>query len=89
VDEVQDRRAGALHLSDADVEKMTRQLGAILDYVQQLREVNTEGVEPAASAADQQRLPRRRAGPSLPRDEALANAPNRQGDFYSVPAALD
>ena len=32
-----------LHLDDADVEKMTRQLGAILGYVQQLGEVNTDG----------------------------------------------
>jgi aspartyl-tRNA(Asn)/glutamyl-tRNA(Gln) amidotransferase subunit C len=79
-----------LHLSDADVEQMTRQLGAILDYVQQLRAVDTEGVEPLAHPLPINNVFRDDEPiPSLPRDEALANAPNRQGDFYGVPAVLD
>jgi len=79
-----------LHLSDADLEKMTRQLGAILDYVQQLQQVDTEGVEPLAHPLPVNNVFRDdELAPSLPRDEALANAPNRHGDFYSVPAVLD
>jgi aspartyl-tRNA(Asn)/glutamyl-tRNA(Gln) amidotransferase subunit C len=79
-----------LELTTDEVATMTRQLGAILDYVQQLDQVNTDGVEPLAHPlpvhnvfrADDQ-------APSLPVDAALANAPNRSGDFYSVPAVLD
>src|SRR5262249_56042447 len=37
-----------LELSDAELADMTRQLSAILDYVQQLNQVNTAGVEPLA-----------------------------------------
>jgi len=79
-----------LELSDADVAHLTPQLAAILDYVDQLKQVNTDGVEPLAHPlqvhnvfrADQPR-------PSLPVDEALANAPDRRGDFFGVPAVLD
>lgn len=79
-----------LHLSDADIDKMTRQLGAILDYVQQLQQVDTEGVAPLAHPLPIQNVFRDdEPKPSLSVDEALANAPNRHGDFYSVPAVLD
>jgi aspartyl-tRNA(Asn)/glutamyl-tRNA(Gln) amidotransferase subunit C len=79
-----------LRLSDADLETFTRQLSSILDYVTQLQQVNTDGVEPLAHVADLQNVFRPdQQAPSLPVDQALANAPQRQGDFYRVPAVLD
>ena len=79
-----------LELSDAELEAMTRQLGRIVDYVAQLQQVDTEGVEPLAHALDVSNVFRPdEPAPSLPIDEALANAPKRSGDFYSVPAVLD
>jgi aspartyl-tRNA(Asn)/glutamyl-tRNA(Gln) amidotransferase subunit C len=79
-----------LRLSDADLETLTRQLSSIVDYVAQLQQVNTDGVEPLAHVADLQNVFRAdQQAPSLPVDEALANAPERQGDFYRVPAVLD
>ena len=79
-----------LELSDAEVETMTRQLAAIVDYVDQLKQVPTDGVEPLAHALDVANVFRGdEPAPSLPVDEALANAPQRKGDFYRVPAVLD
>jgi aspartyl-tRNA(Asn)/glutamyl-tRNA(Gln) amidotransferase subunit C len=79
-----------LELSDSELETMTRQLSAILDYVQQLKEVPTEGVEPLAHPLPIHDVFRDDApAPSLTVDAALANAPQRQGDFYSVPAVLE
>jgi aspartyl-tRNA(Asn)/glutamyl-tRNA(Gln) amidotransferase subunit C len=79
-----------LELSDAELETMTRQLSAILDYVQQLKEVPTDGVEPLAHPLPIHDVFRDDVpAPSLTVDAALANAPQRQGDFYSVPAVLD
>jgi aspartyl-tRNA(Asn)/glutamyl-tRNA(Gln) amidotransferase subunit C len=79
-----------LELSDSEREAMTRQLGRIVDYVAQLQQVDTEGVEPLAHALDVSNVFRLdESAPSLPVDEALANAPKRSGDFYSVPAVLD
>jgi aspartyl-tRNA(Asn)/glutamyl-tRNA(Gln) amidotransferase subunit C len=79
-----------LELTPAERDTMARQLSAILDYVDQLRRVPTDGVEPLAHPltfhnvfrADEPRS-------SLPVDEALANAPDRRGDFFGVPAVLD
>jgi aspartyl-tRNA(Asn)/glutamyl-tRNA(Gln) amidotransferase subunit C len=79
-----------LELTDAELETMTRQLSAILEYVNQLQQVNTEGVEPLAHPLPVHNVFREdEPAPSLPVDGALANAPKRQGDFYSVPAVLD
>jgi aspartyl-tRNA(Asn)/glutamyl-tRNA(Gln) amidotransferase subunit C len=79
-----------LELSDAELETMTRQLSAILDYVQQLKEVPTEGVEPLAHPLPIHDVFRDDVpAPSLTVDAALANAPQRQGDFFSVPAVLE
>jgi aspartyl-tRNA(Asn)/glutamyl-tRNA(Gln) amidotransferase subunit C len=79
-----------LELSDADVARMTPQLSAILDYVDQLKQVNTEGVEPLAHPLKVHNVFRDdEPAPSLPVDAALANAPARLGDFFAVPAVLD
>ena len=79
-----------LELSDAELATLTRQLAAIVEYVDQLRQVNTDGVEPLAHALAVQNVFRAdEPAPSLPVDEALANAPQRQGDFFRVPAVLD
>jgi aspartyl-tRNA(Asn)/glutamyl-tRNA(Gln) amidotransferase subunit C len=79
-----------LELSAADLETMTRQLSSIIDYVTQLQQVNTDGVEPLAHPLPIQNVFRDdEPRPSLPVDEALANAPDRQDKFYGVPAVLD
>jgi aspartyl-tRNA(Asn)/glutamyl-tRNA(Gln) amidotransferase subunit C len=79
-----------LELSDSEVDIMTRQLAAIVDYVDQLKQINTDGVEPLAHALDVSNVFRAdEPALSLPVDEALANAPQRKGDFYRVPAVLD
>jgi aspartyl-tRNA(Asn)/glutamyl-tRNA(Gln) amidotransferase subunit C len=79
-----------LELSDADVQEMTRQLGAIVAYVAQLQQVNTDGVEPLNHALPVHNVFREdELQPSLSVDGALANAPDRRGDFYGVPAVLE
>jgi aspartyl-tRNA(Asn)/glutamyl-tRNA(Gln) amidotransferase subunit C len=79
-----------LELAEADVARMTEQLSAILDYVKQLRQVPTDGVEPLAHPLPVHNVFRAdEPAASLPVDAALANAPDRQGDFFGVPAVLD
>jgi aspartyl-tRNA(Asn)/glutamyl-tRNA(Gln) amidotransferase subunit C len=79
-----------LELSDAELHRFTQQLSNIVDYVNQLGQVNTEGVEPLAHALEVHNVFREdKAAPSLPVDVALANAPDRHGQFYGVPAVLD
>ena len=79
-----------LELSPDELAVITPQLQAILAYVDQLRQVNTEGVEPLAHPLPIQNVFRSdELAPSLPVDAALANAPAREGDFYRVPAVLE
>ena len=84
-----------LELTEAELETMTRQLSSIVDYVDQLKQVNTEGVEPLAHALPVHNVFREdEPRPSLPTAEALANAPDRRTDahgeqFYGVPAVLE
>jgi len=83
-------RLGRLDLSDDDLTVMARQLTAILGYVDQLKELNTDNVEPMAHPLPVQNVFRAdELQPSLPVDEALRNAPSRSGDFFAVPAILD
>ena len=79
-----------LRLSEAELADMTRDLGAIVEYVEQLRSLDTKDVEPLAHALDVRDVFRDdEPAPSLPVDEALANAPARKGDFFRVPAVLE
>ena len=80
---------GRLLLSEEELETMTAQMGQILGYMELLNEVDTEQVEPMAHAvevSDVFRVDDTR--PSLPRNEALANAPQRDDECYRVPAVL-
>ena len=80
---------GRLVLSEAELDRMTSQLGQILDYMGLLSEVDTEQVEPLAHALDVCDVFRDdRVRPSLSRDQALANSPNRDDECYLVPAVL-
>ena len=79
-----------LELTDVELATMTRQLTSIIDYVTQLQQVDTEHVEPLAHPLPIQNVFREdNPAPSLSVDAALANAPDRRGHFYGVPAVLE
>lgn len=78
-----------LELSPAQLEAMTADLGQIVDYVDQLAEVDTTNVEPMVHAIELKNVTKDDAvAQSLPRGEALANAPNHNDEGYLVPAVL-
>jgi aspartyl-tRNA(Asn)/glutamyl-tRNA(Gln) amidotransferase subunit C len=78
-----------LQFSDAELDQLTTELSAILGYVEQLGTLNTEEIAPMAHGLDVHNVFRADAlQPSLPRDEALANAPKSDGECYLVPAVL-
>jgi aspartyl-tRNA(Asn)/glutamyl-tRNA(Gln) amidotransferase subunit C len=79
-----------LELTDPEIATISRQLSAILDYMEELKGVDTEGVEPLAHPLPIQNVFRLdEPVPSLTVDEALANAPKRIGPFYGVPAVFE
>jgi len=90
-DEVQKvARLARLKLADDEIAIFTRQLGQVLEYVDILREVDTESVEPMAHAAELRDVFRAdELRPSLSREVALANSPKTDGQFFLVPQILD
>jgi aspartyl-tRNA(Asn)/glutamyl-tRNA(Gln) amidotransferase subunit C len=78
-----------LRLTGDELDRMTAQLGQIVDYVQTLAEVDTSQVEPMAHAVERTNVFRDDVvAASLDREQALANAPHHDGQFYLVPAVL-
>jgi len=78
-----------LSLSGEELDRMTTQLGQILQYMELLAEVDTRDVEPMAHAVEVANVLRDDAvRPSLDREQALANAPHRDDECYLVPAVL-
>ncbi|HEY3186513.1 MAG TPA: Asp-tRNA(Asn)/Glu-tRNA(Gln) amidotransferase subunit GatC [Solirubrobacteraceae bacterium] len=83
-------RLARLHLTDDELERMREQLDAILAYVDKLRELDVEGVEPTSHAVPLVDVMRDDVpAPSLPQDEALANGPDRAGEFFRVPRIIE
>ena len=79
-----------LKLTETEQETLTTQLGEVLGYVDILNEVNTENVEPMAHAVELSNIFREdQVRESLPRDDALANAPKSDGQSFLVPQILD
>lgn len=78
-----------LKLTEAEVARFTQQLGDVLKYVEQLDEVNVDGVEPMVHAVEVRNVLRKDdVAPSLPREQALSNAPKTDGKYFLVPPIL-
>ncbi|PHS12450.1 MAG: Asp-tRNA(Asn)/Glu-tRNA(Gln) amidotransferase GatCAB subunit C [Blastopirellula sp.] len=78
-----------LKLSEDELVVMTDQMSRIIDYIDLLSEVNTDDVEPMTHAVEQFNVfADDVVHQSLPRDEALANAPKRDDECFHVPAVL-
>jgi aspartyl-tRNA(Asn)/glutamyl-tRNA(Gln) amidotransferase subunit C len=80
-------RLARLTLTDEEVARFQEQLSAILEAVGKVSELDLEGVEPTSHPLDLVNVlsddePR----PSLPLEEALANAPDPEDGFFGVPA---
>jgi aspartyl-tRNA(Asn)/glutamyl-tRNA(Gln) amidotransferase subunit C len=81
---------GRLRLTPQELDTMTAQLGAVVGYIEQLSELNTDDVEPMAHAVELSNVFRAdEIRPSLDRAAALANAPAHDDECYLVPAVLN
>ncbi len=75
-----------LELTEEEIERFTGQLGAILEAVGKVNELDLADVEATSHPFDLVNVARDdEPRPSLPVDEALANAPDREADAFRVP----
>ncbi len=83
-------RLARLDLSDAEKERMRSQLDAILTYIDKLRRLDTDRVEPTSHAIPTVNVMREdEVRPCFPTEAMLANAPEREGDFVRVPRIIE
>ncbi len=77
-------------MSEEELERLVPELNAIIGWVEQLGEVDTEGVEPLTAVIDQKlRLRDDVVNDGEYRDAVLANAPDAQHGFFAVPKVIE
>lgn len=80
-------RLARLHLTDAEQERMLREMHAVLGYIEHIEELDLEGVEPTSHVVDLvNSLRADEVRPGLTREQALANAPEVADDGFAVPS---
>ena len=79
-----------INMTDEEVEIMSDQMADILESIEVLRQVDTEGVEPTGHSVDLDSVMREDvSSDSIPLEDALSNAPLIEGDFIRVRAVLE
>ena len=79
-----------LEFEEKDAEKMMRDMSEIVDWVEKLNEVNTDGIEPLTSMSHEINVIREdEVKDHLEHDRALRNAPKKDDDYFRVPKVLE
>ncbi len=79
-----------LEFDEKDAEKMMKDMSAIVTWVEQLNEVNTDGVEPLTTMSHEINVLREdEVKPHLSHEEALRNAPKKDSDYFRVPKVIE
>ncbi|NUQ80759.1 MAG: Asp-tRNA(Asn)/Glu-tRNA(Gln) amidotransferase subunit GatC [Bacteroidetes bacterium] len=80
-----------LEFTQAETEAMQKDMNAVLEYMEQLGQVDTSGVEPLRSMTGELENVFRddEEKPCLPNETALSNAPAKLGPFFRVPKVIE
>lgn len=79
-----------IQLTDEERARFAGQLDEILSYVEKLKTAKTEGVPPTSHVLPLSNVFREdQLHPSLPTEQALDNAPQREGPYFKVPRVID
>ena len=83
-------RLARIHVDDADLAPLADELNNILGWIEQLDEVDTDGVEPMTSVVEMvQRLRADQMNDGNLQDDVLANAPAAADGFFAVPKVVE
>lgn len=79
-----------LEFDEKDAEKIMKDMSAIVEWVDKLKEVDTEGIEPLTSMSHEINSFREdEVKEHLPRELALKHAPEKDNDYFKVPKVLN
>jgi aspartyl-tRNA(Asn)/glutamyl-tRNA(Gln) amidotransferase subunit C len=81
---------GRLELDEQEIDRFTQQLNSVLEYFEQLRKIDTQGVPPTSHVIPLTDVMRDdEPAPSLPVEDILANAPSRIAETFRVPKVVE
>ena len=79
-----------LKFSEKELENLTHDMNEILAYVEKLKELDTKNVEPLSHPVENTNVFRKdEKKPSIPREQALKNAPESSDEFFKVPKVIN
>ncbi|WP_100012498.1 Asp-tRNA(Asn)/Glu-tRNA(Gln) amidotransferase subunit GatC [Lentibacillus sediminis] len=79
-----------LDVSEEEAEMLTEQLSSIINYAEQLNELDTDGVEPTTHVLDLKNVLRKDEPKDwITQEEALKNAPDKADGQFKVPSILE
>ncbi|MCG8373205.1 MAG: Asp-tRNA(Asn)/Glu-tRNA(Gln) amidotransferase subunit GatC [Balneolales bacterium] len=79
-----------LRLSEEEIQRIATDMNQILDYMEQLNELETDNVEPLEHVIElDSRLRKDIAKEPLPHQDALKNAPDADSDYFRVPKVIE
>ena len=79
-----------IRIDDAELDSLSVELNNIIGWIEQLSEVDTDGVAPMTSVADMKTAERTdNVTDGDVMEKVLTNAPDRVGDFYAVPKVVE
>lgn len=79
-----------LEFDESGAEKMSKDMSQILDWVEQLNEVDTENVEPLTTMSSEVNDMREdKIGHQLDHELGLKNAPKRDSEYFRVPKVME
>ncbi len=83
-------KLASLQLSSEELAQLTKQLGETISYVEQLDEVDTDGMDSTSQVTGLKNITREdEIGISLTQDEALQNTGSSVKGYFKVPAVLE
>ena len=83
-------RLARLRFSEDDEERLARQMSRILEYMEQLNQLDTSDVPPMSHVLDLYNVVREDAvAQRIDRDAALKNAPDADSDYFRVPKVIE
>ncbi|MGG3033371.1 Asp-tRNA(Asn)/Glu-tRNA(Gln) amidotransferase subunit GatC [Bacillus stercoris] len=79
-----------LAITEEEAKMFTEQLDSIISFAEELKEVNTDNVEPTTHVLKMKNVMREdEAGKGLPVEDVMKNAPDHKDGYIRVPSILD
>ena len=82
-------RLARIRVEEGELPRLQNELNGILGWIEQLQEVNVEGIAPLTGAEMALRVREDAVTDGGIPEKVLANAPDREGDFYAVPKVVE